>query len=223
MKYILKPVLPYGVLTGIGALLWLFMYAWRLPLSMLMEPLLIYGEVVLPALLGCLAATTWMGDGYREVLMTYPYRPQRIVGARLACLLGMSWLSWTLLVLAGRWSAIADQTGEAWPLWKVVLGGGVAQLLALSVGSWLSLRLHSVVAACMGVVAGWGLILALRKALLASAALVHPLLSLEAMLHPLWPLNRLILALVSIMLLLLTLWELRASERFLPTSGLDQE
>ncbi len=210
-----KLMLPSGALLGGSALVWLLMYVLVQPSADLSAVVLLYGEVLIPPIVGCLAANVWLGDQCRELLMTYPTRSRRIVGWRLGWLLAYAWLAWTVLVVA---AALRAQPSLA--VGRVWLGGAVAQCLGLSLGGWAALQSRSVVAACVVVLACWGVAIALRGVLASSplTSVIHPLLTYQDALHPWWWLNRLSLSIVSAGLSLLTLLALRSEERFLPSA-----
>jgi len=183
--------------------------------------LLLYGEVLLPPLLGWIAAGLLLSDPCRELLLTAPRPVWRVVLERLVLLAASAFLSWGILLLV-TWF-LADRT-MAGPVEQIFLGGAATSLAFASVGLWAALRSRNTLGGGLVVAALWAAGLIFRQALLGHplGQIVHPFLTLEASESPIWSVNCLILCLTAIMLTVLALRLTRDEEPLLPTEGTEE-
>jgi ABC-type transport system involved in multi-copper enzyme maturation permease subunit len=176
--------------------------------------LLVYGEVLLPALLGSMATGILLNDPCRELLLVAPYKLWKVVVGRLAVLIVGTALVWLLLVGI----ALVLQPQLETPVVQVLLGGISTFSAFAGLGLFTSLLFRSAIGGGMCIGAVWASALLFRESLLANpiGLLLHPFLTLQAPESLVWTINRLALSGITLILLLLSLPRLHQDETLLP-------
>jgi hypothetical protein len=172
----------------------------------------IYGQVLLPPLMGWIGAGLLLGDPCRELLLTFRRPIWCAVLERLALLEATALATWAALfaaawalLLSGPWvQAAGDLGGSAT---RIFLSGMTTPMAFAGLGLWAALRLRSTLAGGLTVAAVWAGGLIFRRPLLSHRLghIIHPCLLLEAPESPLWLLNGLFLFFVTIVLAMLAL------------------
>ncbi len=183
--------------------------------------LLIYGQVLLPPLVGWIAAGLLLGDPCRELLLAAP-RPvwcALLERYTLACASALA--SWAALLLTTILLASGTPAGS---LAQLSLGGAATCLAFAGLGLWAGLRLRSALSGGLAVAALWAAGLIFRLALLAHPLghLVHPFLLLTTADSPLWTANALVLGVVAATLTILALRLTRNEEALLPHGATEE-
>ncbi len=183
--------------------------------------LLVYGEVLIPPMLGGICANLVLNDPYREVLLTLPHRFWRVVLGRFAIVIIVTMLLWGIMIALG--CVLQPQVVPSSA--QIAVGGAVTFVAFACLGLWAALRLRSTVGGGVFVAALWTAPLLLREVLLTSlpGLLLHPFLTLQAPDSPFWLFNRLLLSGIALLLLLLALRLTTDAEALLPSESLREE
>lgn len=183
--------------------------------------LLVFGEILLPLLVGWMATGLLLDDPCRELLMVTPRPIWRLVVERLIILLLVATLSWSALLLA-MWRIVNGTLVV--PLTQIFLGGQVSFLAFSSIGLWAALRFRSGMGGAIIVAALWATGLIFRQGLLTHpiGQLIHPFLTLQAHESPLWPMNCIVLCLVTILLIFLSIHLTFYEECLLPFESTEE-
>lgn len=183
--------------------------------------LLMYGEVLLPPLLGWIAAGLLLSDPCRELLLTAPRPVRYAVLERLILVTASAFLSWGGLLFVAWF--LADRTMAA-PVEQIFFGGVATTLAFASLGLWAALQSRSTAGGRLIVAALWAAGLIFRRTLLGHplGQIVHPFLTLEAFESAMWFFNRLVLCLVAFVLTILALLLTRDEEPLLSTEGTEE-
>lgn len=201
---------------------------WLIPLFLVQrseaqvtQMLVVYGEVLLPPILGGLCASLVLNDPCRELLLTTPYPLWRNALVRFTTLIATALLTWVILIGLGH----VLQPGISIPTEQLIVGGAVTSILFASFGAYLALRLCSLVAGGSVVAAVWVAVLLFREALLIPWAgqFIHPFLTWLAPASPAWPLNRLVLSALAVLLLVAGLRLTLNEERLLTVEETREE
>lgn len=100
---------------------------------------LVFGEVLLPALVGWLAASLVLRDYFLEVVLTTPYLQTRLVLERLAVFVVTAIVAWIVFLTVVWWQAARPET----PFVELILANLSTTFLFGSIGLWGSLRLRT--------------------------------------------------------------------------------
>ena len=160
---------------------------------------LVFGEVLLPALVGWLAASLVLRDSFLEVSLTTPYRQTRLVLERLFVFLATATVAWLIFLIFIWWLADRPKTS----LVELVLASLSTTLLFGAIGLWSSLRLRTWIGAGVIVTLVWGSGLVFRQVWL-SHPLSYPFLTYflgDSLGHPFWWINRFLLCGISAILI----------------------
>lgn len=159
---------------------------------------LVFGEVLLPALVGWLAASLVLRDPLLEVVLTTPYRQSRLVLERLAVFFVTAVVAWMVLLTAVWWQAARPEM----PFGELIFASLSTTVLFGAVGLWGSLRLRTWIGAGLVVTLVWGAGLVFRHIWL-SHPLSYPFLTYflrDSLGHAVWWANRLLLCGISAIL-----------------------
>lgn len=175
---------------------------------------MVYLEVLLPALTAWAASSLLVGDPTLELHLTAPRRPGRTLLERYALLLGTAAV-WTLamLVWTRAWEiTVAPPAG--WLRWALVWAAPTTGLSALA--GWAALASRSPTVGAMTATLPWSTQLVFREWFMATPArrTVFLFLSLAAPGSPQWPLNRALWLTLGIIFLALSLRLLQDEERY---------
>jgi hypothetical protein len=175
---------------------------------------IIYGEVMLPAVLAVIAAGIVLGDASRELLLIAPYALWKIVVGRLAILLfgaALIWLGFLVLLMLLQFRLQA-------PPPQVLVGGIATASMFACLGVCVSLWLRSALVGGMVAGAVWAAALLFRDPLMTAplGVLLHPFLTLQAPQAETWAANRLTLVCLALLFLVLGLQRLHDTEVLLP-------
>jgi len=183
--------------------------------------LLVYGEVVLPLVLGGIASGLLLNDPCRELLLAAPHPIWRVVLRRFGVLLLSAFCSWAGLLFA---IPLLTQHTLADALLQIFFGGAVTGITFASIGLWAALQFRSMRGGGIFVGSLWAGALLFRKVLLSHpiGELIHPFLTLEVPESSTWLPNRLVLCAVAIVLIVLALRLTRNEELFLPNDSTNE-
>jgi len=175
---------------------------------------MVYLEVLLPALTAWAASSLLVGDPTLELHLTAPRRPERTLLERYALLLGAA-AAWTLamLVWTRAWKIpIAPPAG--WLRWALIWAAPTAGLSALA--GWAALTSRSPTVGAMAATLLWSAQLVSRGWFMVTPArrTVFLFLSLFAPESPQWALNRALWLALGVVFLALSLRLLQDEERY---------
>jgi len=199
--FVYKPLLA---LLGIAAF-WLFLISTtRTVPQQITFLLLVYGDVLAPAVAGGVACGLVMNDPCRELMLATPSRLWITTLSRLAVLIVGVWLIWGQLVLLSWLLAMPRSLPIGAP--QLFLGGLVSQAAFASLGLWVALQLRSAVSGGVVIATTWAGPLLAREAFLSSPVglVLFPFITLFVPASPLWLINRLLLVILSFGALALT-------------------
>jgi hypothetical protein len=185
--------------------------------------LLVYGQALLPPLIGATAAALLLADPCRELCLTMPRPIWRSLLERLGLLLLSALLSWVgVLLAAGLVNGPAVAAGF---FVRAGLASATVILLLAGLGLCASLLFQSALAGGILALGAWAAGLLLRQTLLVLplGPLFHPCLLLADPANPLWPANSVALALVSLALTALAMGLTGREERLLPSGAVEEE
>lgn len=211
---------PYGLLLFSSALVWGLMFVLTRDQQQYSSNLLLYGEVLVAPIVGCMATTLWMSDSCREILMTMSISSQALISVRIAVIWFYASLSWGGLCLLAVYS-VDQPIVSSISYIRLFVGGLTSITFGLLLGSSLAILLRSTINACLGVIALWGLAIVFRINLLQSmfGTLIHPFLTYDDPLNSLWIVNRSVLLSIGILLLGASFLRLQREERFIVDSS----
>lgn len=152
----------------------------------------LYGEILVPPIIGWLASGLLLRDIFQEVVLTTPYSQTRLALERLFVLLVAALLTWFVFLLF-IWQVAERPAMNLLKFGLVVLP---VMLLFAALGLWSGLRLRTWVGGGFCVTLLWGSSLLFRQAWL-SHPLSYPFLIYFIPEHPSWWANRLLLCMVS--------------------------
>ena len=211
----LKLYRSWGLLLLGSGLLWMVMYGNQQDGHE--RVLLVFGDVLLPPILGCCGAALWLGDRCRELWMTMRQPLWRVLLQRLSMLYGFGVASW-LLVLG-----LAQLSGHSGVPIQLAIGVLITLLFGVALGTWLGLLLRSTLSGAIGVLVVWGLVIIFREALLTTpiTTLLHPLLTFQDSMHPWWNINRPTIGGAATLLILHSCMLITHTESLLPAHASD--
>ncbi len=156
---------------------------------------LVFGEILLPALVGWLTASLVLRDSFLEVVLTTPFRQAKLTLERLIVLVIGAAIAWTIF-LTFIWF-LAGRPGVYFA--ELILANVSATFLFGAIGLWCSLRLRTWIGAGLFVTLFWGSGLVLRQIWM-SFPLFYPFLTYyggDLLGQSVWWMNRFILVGVS--------------------------
>lgn len=195
LLFVYKPLLA---LLGIAAF-------WLLPISTTRDfpqqitfLLVVYGDMLAPAVVGGVACGLIMNDPCRELMLATPSRLWFTTLSRLAVLILGVWMIWGQLVLLSWLLVMPQALSIAVP--QLILSGFVSQLAFASLGLWIALRLRSAVSGGVVIAAAWAGPLLAREAFLNNPVglVLFPFITLFDPAGPLWLSNRLLLGVLGL-------------------------
>lgn len=201
--YQIRPSFSLSVVLGIVVAILIFPSRETIPPHSIEFTLsgLIFGEILLPPVIGWLASGVVLRDPFLEVMLSTPYSQVRLTLKRLFVQLASALTVW-LVFFTAIWR-LAEQ--PQMNLAKLGLGVLPVLLLFSATGLWSSLRLGTWTGGGICVALLWGSGLVFRQSWLGLFAPLYPFLtyfSAENGEHHAWWVNRLLLCAVSGILIL---------------------
>ncbi|HEU4322307.1 MAG TPA: hypothetical protein VFS21_04075 [Roseiflexaceae bacterium] len=187
----------------------------------LTQLLIVYGEVVLPAVLASMSLGLVLNDPYREVLVTAPLQIRHLIISRFVVLLCAGALTLAGVIGAGY----ALQQYLTVSIDQIFIGSIITIAAFSCLGSGLALGLAGVTGGGICIAALWTCALLFRETVLQAPGLLlfYPFMTLQAPNSPLWPINRGILIAISIIAVFVSVRSTENEERIITSEANHEE